>query len=511
MGEPPTDAAATRRMWESLEFRALLWINGEWCKAEDGRTFSVEDKATGEVIENVAMATDVETRKAVSAACDALPGWRRCPPAERSQFLQKILALLHEYKEPLARLITVEQGSPLDQSRSQVDYAASFFSWFAGEAQRIYGRSVPHPDPRRRLRVEYYPVGVVAAITPWNGALGLPAKKIAGALAAGCTIILKPSELTPLSALALAWLSQKAGLPSGVFNVVCGDAPAIGRVLLHDPDVRMITFTGSTRTGRCLMTEAAKQIKRISLELGGNAPFIVFSDADMNQAAEDLVWLKCMNSGQVCVTANRILVEENIQAEFVAKVLEHLRQQKLGHGLSPGVTVGPLIRREAVERIASLVQEAIKQGANLRYGGDIPPPGPGERFFPPTLLENVTQAMRLAREEIFGPVFPVLTFESDDEALQMANDTSYGLAAYVYTNNIARGQRFAEELEVGVVGINDPRPIIASAPFGGCKESGIGREGGTEGLLEFMEPRLIGTRFPENRFKSKSNPGSSEK
>lgn len=476
-------------------FPTSLWINGRECLTKDGRTFPVRNPATREIIKEVPLAAEVETRRAVEAATCAFRDWRLRSPAQRADILWRIRELLLEHREPLAALRTAEQGAPLAQARGEVDYAAGFFKWFAEEAPRIYGRTIPHRDPGRRLRVEYYPVGVVGAITPWNGPLATPAKKIAGALAAGCTVVLKPAELTPLSALALARLSKQAGLPDGVLNVVCGDAPAIGRVLLEHKDVRMITFTGSTRTGRYLMSEAGKQLKRVALELGGNAPYLVFADANLDIAAHDLDWLKFNNSGQVCVTANRVLVERHVHEQFLDRMKAIVGRHRMGDGRDSDVTMGPLIHRQAVEKVATLVEDAIHDGATLVYGGQTPPSDLGECFYPPTLLDNVTPTMRIANEEVFGPVVSILAFDKEEEALKIANDTPQGLAAYVYTNDAARAQRFADGLNVGVVGINDPRPITPEAPFGGVKESGIGREGGAEGLLEYMDIRLIGTRY----------------
>jgi succinate-semialdehyde dehydrogenase / glutarate-semialdehyde dehydrogenase len=480
-------------------FPVGLWINGESHPADDGRTFSVSDPATGEVIEQVPLATENETRRAIEAATKAFGTWKRQSPVQRADVLWRIRQLLLDHREALAQLRTAEQGAPLEQARNEVDYAASFFKWFAEEAPRLHGRAIPQRDPQRQLSVEYFPVGVVGAITPWNGPLSSPSKKVAAALAAGCTVVLKPAELTPLSALALAWLTKQAGLPDGVLNVVCGDAHAIGAALLSHKDVRMIAFTGSARTGRYLMSEAGKQLKRVALELGGNAPFIIFADADLDAAVRDLALLKFNNSGQICVTANRILVERSVHDQFLKKMTDLIKNQCVGKGSDPNVTMGPLIHRQALENVASLVEDAVLSGALLVAGTRTPPEDVRTCFYPPTILDNVTPSMRIAREEVFGPVISVLTFDSDEEAVRLANDTPFGLAAYVYTSIPARGQRFAEELEAGVVGINDPRPITAEAPFGGVKDSGIGREGGTEGLLEYLDVRLIGSRFPEGR------------
>ena len=477
-------------------FPVGLWIGGTWRAAGDGRTFAVTDPATGEWLEDVPLAAEAETRRAVEAAAAAFAAWRAESATRRADVLWRIRERLLEDRERLAALRTAEQGGPLAQGRGEVDFAAGFFRWYAEEARRVYGRTIPHPDPRRRLRVEYAPVGVVGAITPWNAPLSAAARKVAAALAAGCTVVLKPSELTPLSALALAWTAGEAGLPAGVLNVVCGDAPAIGTVLLEHEAVRLITFTGSLRTGRHLMSEAGRRMKRVAMELGGNAPFIVFADAELDQAADDLVALKCTNAGQVCVAANRVLVQRSVHAAFVEKVKERLARQRLGHGRDPETTMGPLIHAAAARGVAERVEEAIGQGARLVCGGEPARVGWAECFYPPTLLDGVTASMRIASEESFSPVVPVLEFEDEGEALRLANDTPYGLAAYVYTTNLNCAQRFADGLRAGVVGINDPRPITPEAPFGGVGQSGMGREGGVEGLLEFMDARLIGLRLP---------------
>jgi succinate-semialdehyde dehydrogenase/glutarate-semialdehyde dehydrogenase len=487
----PTDGAQST--WTG--FPVGLWISGEWQPAEDGRTFPVADPATGERLEDVPLARATEARRAVEAAAAAFEPWRAESPTRRADVLWRIHERLLAERERLAALRTAEQGGPLAQGRGEVDFAAGFFRWYAEEARRVYGRTIPHPDPRRRLRVDYFPVGVIGAITPWNAPLSAPARKVAAALAAGCTVVLKPSELTPLTALALAGIASEAGLPPGALNVVCGDAPAIGEVFLEHEAVRLITFTGSARTGRHLMSEAGRRLKRATMELGGNAPFIVFADADLDQAADDLVALKCANAGQVCVAANRVLVQAAVHAIFLEKVKQRLARQRLGHGRDPATTMGPLIHAEAARLVSERVREAIEEGARLVCGGDPERVGRAECFYPPTLLEGVTPAMRIAREEIFGPVIPVLAFDEDQEGLTMANDTPYGLAAYVYTSDIDRAQVFADGLRVGVVGINDPRPITPEAPFGGVGLSGMGREGGTEGLLEFMDARLVGLRL----------------
>jgi succinate-semialdehyde dehydrogenase/glutarate-semialdehyde dehydrogenase len=492
--KPGSSDAGPESGWTG--FPVGLWIGGAWRAAADGGTFAVTDPATGERLEDVPRAGAAETRLAVEAAAAAFEGWRAESSTRRADVLWRIHERLLEQRERLAALRTAEQGGPLAQGRGEVDFAAGYFRWYAEEARRVYGRTIPHPDPRRRLRVDYAPVGVVGAITPWNAPLSAPARKVAAALAAGCTVVLKPSELTPLTALALAGIADEAGLPAGAINVVCGNAPAIGEVLLEHEAVRVITFTGSARTGRHLMSEAGRRMKRVAMELGGNAPFVVFADADLEQAADDLVALKCTNAGQVCVAANRVLVERPIHAALVEKVRERLAGQRLGHGRDPDTTMGPLIHVEAARSVAERVEEAIGQGARLVCGGEPDRAGLAECFYPPTLLDGVTASMRIAAEESFSPVVPVLEFEDEDEALGLANDTPYGLAAYVYTSDLNRAQRFAEGLRAGVVGINDPRPITPEAPFGGIGGSGMGREGGVEGLMEFMDARLVGLRLP---------------
>lgn len=477
-------------------FPLQLWIDGQWRPAESGKTFSVEDPATGKIIAQVPLAGRVETVAAVEAAIRAGTQWRRQTPEKRAEQLQRIRQLLLQYREQLARLLVAERGATIDQARGEVDYAADFFRWFAEEVRRLYGRTIPHPDPSRRLRVDYFPVGVVAVLTPWNGPLGSAAKKLAGALAAGCTVVHKPPQLAPLSAMALAWLTEQAGLPTGVYHVICGDSRAIGETLLEHPAVRAITCTGSTETGRYLMAEGGRQIKRVCLELGGNAPFIVFADADLERAADDLVWLKTINSGQVCVTANRIFVERSCYEPFLERVILRLKRHRLGIGTDPDVTMGPLIDRRALERVTALVERAIAAGARLRYQGTVPDGCRDGYFYPPTVLDGITADMPLVCEEVFGPVLSIMPFDTEAEVLRVANDTPFGLAAYAYTTNMARAQRCSEELEAGVVGINDPRPITPEAPFGGVKQSGIGCEGGSEGLLEFLETKLIGCRFP---------------
>ena len=482
---------------EPVVFPSRLWINGQWMESYSGETFAVENPANGEVVGHAPFAAAAETTAAVEAASQAMHKWRRKTPARRAEYLMRIHDLLLEHREPLARLRILEQGGTLQSCRETVDYSAGFFRWFAEESSRIYGRTIPHPDPTRRLRVDYYPIGVVGAFGSWNGPLASASKKLAAALAAGCTFIFKPASLTPLCAFALAWITEQAGLPAGVFNVISGNTEEIGRVLLQHNKVRLIAMTGSSQVGRFVAQEAGKQIKRLSLELGGNAPFIVFADADLDQAAADLVWLKTLFSGQVCVTANRLLIEKSIYDTFLDRVVERLKQHKIGMPDHPQTTIGPMICPADVTRMKSLVADSLAAGASIRYQLPMPADIPSDRFFPPTILENASADMKICNEEIFGPILPAIAFEDENEVLrsERENNPDYGLAAYVYTQNMSRAQRVADELDVGILGINDPRPVTTATPFGGVKLSGIGREGGSEGIMEYLEPRLIGVRY----------------
>lgn len=484
----------TARSINSYAPPPLLYVNGKWKHAASGQIFDDVNPSTGETIAQVACAGAEDATEALESARDAFKEWRRASVDERAGVLLRMHQVLLDHKEELARLRTLEQGAPLEQGRSEVEYAAGFYRWFGEEARRIYGRTIPHPDPGRRLRVEYFPAGVACGISPWNLPLSQPSKKVAAAIAAGCTIVLKPSELTPLCGLALAKASEEAGLPPGVLNVICGDAQGIGNAMLEHPDVRMISFTGSVPVGKYLASEALKHMKRVAMELGGSAPFLVFEDADLDRAARDLIWLKLSNAGQVCVTANRVLVQSSIAKDFTLRLESLLSEQVLGSGLDPGTTVGPLITPQAVEKVRALVADALAGGAHLRFQ-TAPVSGAG-CFCPPTLLIGVTPEMRIAQEEVFGPVLSVIEFGSEEDGIALANATPYGLASYAYTSNMARAQRLADSLEAGVVGINDPRPIIPEAPFGGVKQSGLGHEGGREGLLEYLEERLIGVRYP---------------
>jgi succinate-semialdehyde dehydrogenase/glutarate-semialdehyde dehydrogenase len=473
-------------MPDALQTRAL--IDGRWMDAPT--TFEVRNPATGAVIGRVADCGVAEAQAAIAAAQAALPDWSGRLAKERAAILKRWNDLILQNVEALAAMITAEGGKPLGEARGEVAYGASFVEWFAEEAKRAYGRVVPQTVASRRYVVIKQAVGVVAAITPWNFPLGMVTRKAAPALAAGCTLVLKPAEATPLTALMLAALAQEAGVPKGVLNVIpTMDAAGVGAALCDSPLVRKLSFTGSTRVGKILAAQCAGTVKRLSLELGGNAPFVIFEDADIDAAVTAVLAAKFRNAGQVCTTPNRILVQAGAYDRFAAALAERVRGLKVGPGDQEGVQVGPLISMAGVEKVDRLVQAALSDGAKAEAGGARSPAGP--QFYTPTVLTGVQPQMDVAREEIFGPVLPLIRFETEAEAIAMANDTPYGLQAYFFARDVSRAWRVAEKLEYGMVCVNDGLMSNEVAPFGGMKESGIGREGGAEGLEEFLETKLI--------------------
>lgn len=472
--------------------RSQAYIDGNWVSADSGQTYAVTNPATGETLAEVPRMGANETRRAIDAAAAALPGWRAKSAKERGAVLRKWGELMLENADDLAALMTLEQGKPLAEAKGEVGYAASFFEWFAEEAKRVYGDVIPSPTNDRRLVVIKQPIGVCAGITPWNFPSAMITRKVGPAIAAGCTFVIKPAEQTPLSAFALAELAERAGLPKGVFNIVIGDAedaPAIGGELTSNPIVRKISFTGSTEVGKILLRQSADTVKKVSLELGGNAPFVVFDDADVDAAVEGAMLCKFRNTGQTCVCANRIYAQAGVYEEFTKKLAEKAGAMKVGSGFEADVAQGPLIDAQALEKVERHVADATARGAQIVTGGKRH--ALGGTFFEPTVLSGVTMEMAMAQEETFGPVAPVYKFEDDADVIRMANDTPYGLAAYFYSRDIGRIWRTAEALEYGIVGVNTGIISNEVAPFGGVKESGLGREGSMYGIDDFTEIKYI--------------------
>ena len=472
--------------------RTRAYVDGSWVDGDSGETFPVLDPATGETIAEVPRLGAAETRRAIEAAERALPAWRARPARERARVLRRIADLMLENADDLALLLTAEQGKPLPESHAEIEYAASFLEWFGEEAKRVYGDTIPQPTPDRRILVTKQPVGVTGGITPWNFPSAMPTRKAAPALAAGCTMVLKPAEQTPLSALAVAELADRAGLPTGVLSVVTGDAvdaPEIGRELTSNPTVRKLGFTGSTEVGKLLMRQCADQVKKVSLELGGNAPFIVFDDADLEEAVAGALLCKYRNSGQTCISANRMLVQEGIYDAFVERFTGAVAGLRVGSGLEEGVNVGPLIDAPGLEKVERHVADARERGAEVLLGGSRHELG--QTFYQPSVLTGVTADMAMSSEETFGPVAALARFTAEDEAIRIANDTPYGLAAYFFSRDVGRVWRVAEGLEYGIVGINTGFISTEVAPFGGMKESGIGREGSKYGIDEWVELKYL--------------------
>ena len=470
-------------------FREQCYIDGAWTSADSGKTFPVTNPATGEKLGTVPDLGAAETRRAIAAADAALAGWRAKTGKERAAILRKWNDLILANLDDLALLLTTEQGKPLAEAKGEITIGAAYIEWFAEEAKRVYGDTIPTPWADKRIVVVKQPVGVCGAITPWNFPHSMITRKVAPGLAAGCTIVLKPAEQTPFSALALAELAERAGFPKGVLNIVTGDPPAIGGELCANPTVRKMSFTGSTEIGRLLMRQSADTVKKLSLELGGNAPFIVFDDADIDAAVEGAMISKYRNSGQTCVCANRLFVQDKVYDAFAAKLTEKVKALKTGRGTESGVTQGPLIDAAALAKVEDHVADATKGGAKLLTGGKRD--ARGGTFYEPTVIVDATPSMKIFREETFGPVAPLFRFRTDDEVVKMANDTEYGLAAYFYSRDIGRVWKVAEALDYGMVGVNSGLITTEVAPFGGVKQSGLGREGSMHGIEEFVEVKYI--------------------
>ena len=468
------------------------FINGEWCKSNSGKTFAVHNPATGELIANVSNLEPSDAERAIESAEHAFQSWKSKTGKERAVVMRKWFDLIIQNTQDLATLMTLEQGKPLTEAAGEVAYGASFVEWFAEEAKRVAG-SIPSTTwSDKRMIVMKQPIGVCVAITPWNFPIAMITRKIAPALAAGCTIVIKPAELTPLSALALAELAQRAGVPAGVINILTADANesiAIGKTLCASPTVRHLSFTGSTEVGRILMAQCAPTVKKLGLELGGHAPFIVFEDADIDAAVSGAMASKYRNSGQTCVCANRFYVHKKVQDEFVEKFAKAIQIIKVGNGMEAGSTQGPLIEQAALEKVERHVADAISKGARLISGGK---PSPlGGTFYEPTILSNVTNDMLITYEETFGPVAPIISFESDEEAIRLANNSQFGLASYFYSRDIGRIWKAAEALEYGIVGVNSGIISNEVGPFGGIKQSGLGREGSVYGMDEYLELKYV--------------------
>lgn len=467
----------------------LAYIDGQWTKSDDGKTFSVRNPATDEIITSVAECGTFETKRAIAAAQKAQMHWNKKSAKERAILLRAWFNLIMIHQEDLAKILTAEQGKPLSEAMGEIAYGANYIEWFAEEAKRIYGDTIPEPSDDKRLLCVKQPVGVVACITPWNFPNAMLARKIAPALAAGCTVVCKPANETPLSALALAELAERAGIPAGVINIVAGKTIPIGKQLTSNPIVRKLTFTGSTAIGKLLMSQCAQTVKRTSMELGGNAPFIVFDDADLDAAVEGLMVSKFRNAGQTCVCSNRIFVQESIYDAFTNKLISAVSLLKVGVGTENDVSIGPLIHKAAADNVISLIEDATNQGATVVYGGKRSTHG--TNFIEPTVLTNVTDDMRVSCEEIFGPIAPIIKFTDEHEVIQRANDSEVGLACYFYSRDIGRVWRVSEALEYGMVGINEGIISNEMAPFGGIKESGQGREGSKYGLDDYLEIKYM--------------------
>jgi succinate-semialdehyde dehydrogenase/glutarate-semialdehyde dehydrogenase len=486
---PDTRERTSLDLADAALLREKCYVDGQWIAADDGATMPVIDPATGALVGTAPLCGAPETKRAIDAASRAFPAWRAKTAKERSAILRAWTALMLEHADDLARILTAEQGKPINEAKGEITIGAAYVEWFAEEAKRVYGDVIPTIGNDRRLVVVKEPVGVCGAITPWNFPSSMITRKVSPALAAGCTVVIKPAEATPFSAFALAVLAERAGFPPGVLNVITGDAPAIGGELCANPIVRKMSFTGSTEVGRLLMRQVAPTIKKISLELGGNAPFIVFDDADLDAAAEGAMVSKYRNSGQTCVCANRFFVQESVYDAFAERLAKKVGALKVGRGTEPGVTQGPLINAEALAKVEAHLNDATSRGAKVAIGGKRH--ALGGTFYEPTVLTGVTPQMQIFREETFGPVAPLIAFRDDAEVVELANRSEFGLASYFYSRDIGRVWRVAEALEYGMVGVNTGLITTEVAPFGGVKESGLGREGSKYGIDEYVEVKYI--------------------
>ncbi|MEK3906021.1 NAD-dependent succinate-semialdehyde dehydrogenase [Oceanobacillus sp. FSL W7-1309] len=471
----------------------MLYIDGEWIESQTGEVIQVVNPATGEVIGSVAKGGGNETEKAIESAKAAFPSWAKLIAKKRYQYLMEVATILRSRADQIASLITKEMGKPLGEAKGEVVMAIDYIDWYAEEGKRIYGDTIPSSSENKRLMVIRQPVGVVGAITPWNFPIAMITRKLAPALAAGCTVVLKPASATPLTAIEVVKAFHEAKVPKGVINLVHGSANDIVDVMMESPQVRKITFTGSTEVGKQLVRKSADTMKKVSMELGGHAPLIVFEDANIDAAVEGAIASKFRNAGQTCVCANRIYVQKGISEQFSERFAQKINELMVGNGLDSGVTIGPLINERAIEKAEDQIKDAVEKGAKVVVGGERLNKGKFKDgyFYQPTLLTNATHEMKISHEETFGPVAPIFEFETEDEVIEKANNSVYGLASYIFTNDASRIFRVSERLEYGIVGINDPAPTVAQAPFGGVKDSGVGREGGKYGIEDYLEYKYL--------------------
>lgn len=469
----------------------MLYINGEWTEAISGKKLAVTNPATGKLIQEVAYGGSEETKQAIEAAKLAFPLWKKKTARQRSAYMRKVAQYLRTHIDAIAEVLTSEMGKPLKEAKGEILSGIDYIDWYAEEAKRVYGDTIPASAPDKRLLVIKQPVGVTAAITPWNFPVAMILRKLAPALAAGCTIIIKPASATPLSAIKVMEAVHEAGIPKGVVNLVIGSASSIGAEMTSNPDVRKISFTGSTEIGKKLIRDSADTVKKMSMELGGHAPFIVFEDADLDAAVAGAVASKFRNAGQTCICTNRIYVQESIAEEFGQKFTEKVAQLKIGNGLEEGIEIGPLIDEGALQKVEEHIQDATQFGGKVLCGGERAVTGHDGHFFQPTIIHYANEKMKIATEETFGPVAPIFVFKTEEEVLEKANATNYGLASYCFTKDLGRAYRMMESLEYGIVGINDAAPATAQAPFGGIKESGMGREGGKYGIEDYLETKFV--------------------